>query len=65
MNGTRGDAERERLDAALIAEEVVLGVAVAKTIIPSTKGLLSVSAACVLAGRMSKLSSSWARRSLS
>ncbi len=48
MNGSRGDAERERLDAALLAEEVVLRVAEAKTILPSTKGLLAVTAARVI-----------------
>ncbi|TDN41937.1 hypothetical protein EDF64_11416 [Curtobacterium flaccumfaciens] len=48
MNGSRGDAERERLDAALLAEEVVLSVAEAKTIIPSTKGLLAITAARVI-----------------
>lgn len=36
MNGSRGDTERERLDAALLAEEVVLRVAEEKTILPST-----------------------------
>lgn len=45
MNGSRGDAEREQLDAALLAEELVLCVAEARTIIPSTTGLLAVTAA--------------------
>lgn len=48
MNGSRGDTERERLDAALLAEEVVLRVAEAKTILPSTKGLLALTAARVI-----------------
>lgn len=48
MNGSRGDAERERLDAALLAEELVLRVAEARPIIPSTKGLLAVTAARVI-----------------
>ncbi|WIB61402.1 hypothetical protein DEJ13_06110 [Curtobacterium sp. MCLR17_007] len=48
MNGSRGDAARERLDAAPLAEEVVLRVAEAKTILPSTKGLLAVTATRVI-----------------
>jgi hypothetical protein len=48
VNGSRGDAERERFDAGLLAEELILCVAEAKTIIPSTKGLLAVSAARVI-----------------
>jgi hypothetical protein len=48
VNGSRGDAERERLDAALPAEELVLRVAEARPIIPSTKRLLAVTAAQVI-----------------
>jgi hypothetical protein len=48
VNGSRGDAERERLDAALLAEELVLRIAEARTIIPSIKGLLAVTAARVI-----------------
>jgi hypothetical protein len=48
VTGARGYLERERLDAALLTDEIVLRVTEAKTIIPSTKGLLAVTAARVI-----------------